>query len=184
MTAHSKYYINLPNQSFSYLKPNVNIEYLHDIQVHNWVELETTDYITDEAIRWLITMGFDIKTKIYLFCANHNIIGPIHSDLSNYAFNFVVSGYGTMEWVKPYNKPYTDEKVYSNRVSKYLRYVSHENDVLLDIWNGTQGMVQVFTPHRIVTHNEKRYTLSLRTHCKHIQSWDQAVQKLLSHMPD
>jgi hypothetical protein len=88
-----------------------------------------------------------------------------------------------MQWIKPHNKPYTDEKVYTNRVSKYMRFEAHNDDTILDNWNGTQGMVQVFTPHRIVTGDEKRYTLSLRTNCNHIQSWDQAVQKLLEHMP-
>jgi hypothetical protein len=183
MAVHSKYYINLPNQSFPYLKPNLNVEYLHDVQIHNWVELETNDYITDEALIWFTINGFDIKSKIYLFCANNNIIGPIHSDLTNYAFNFVLSGYGTMQWINPYNKPYITEKVYSNRITKYLTYVPHKNDVILDTWNGTQGMVQVFTPHRIITESKKRYTLSLRTHCKQIKSWDQAVQKLLENTP-
>lgn len=183
MTVSSKYYIDIPNLGFQFLQPNLNAtEYLPEVVTHNWVETQTNNFFTDEAISWFNHIGFDIKHTLYLFCANSQVIGPIHSDLTNYAFNFVVSGYGKMEWIKPHNKPYTDEKVYGNRVSKYLRFEPHNEDMVIDSWVGTQALVQVFTPHRIVTSHEKRYTVSLRTHGKKIQSWEQAVSNLQQYI--
>jgi len=183
MSNYSNYYIDLPKQNFLYVKPDINVSnYFKDVQIHSWIELETTDFITVEAILWFLKQGFDIKPKIYLFCAVQNIVGPIHSDLCTYAFNFVVSGYGKMEWINPYNDSYNATKQYKDRESQYLRFSPHENDIILDSWDGEQGLVDVYTPHRIKTKEVKRYCLSLRTHYRKIKSFDDAVQTLLKNM--
>jgi len=189
-----KYFLDIPNLGFEFIKPNlIYKDKLDDIITHGFLLEPTASFLTDKAIDWFNKSDFKIKDYIYLFAAGSNKTTHIHCDICYYSFNFILSGYGKMEWLQPYNEPYIDSKQVAQGfyepgtdtfapVRRYLRYVQHKNDIILDSWTGTNGFVNIKTPHRIVTGNERRYTVSLRTYFDKNIPWEQAVTSLQQHI--
>lgn len=167
-----KYYYPLPNIFSTFVKP---FDYQARIEQHNCsvVFFDTQEVLTDYAQCWFADHGFVLCDQHVFFEKPPNVIGPIHSDGiehdydgygNNYAFNWVVQGHGTMEWI--------DIASYRNRnltkvsvpVEVYFHtYQDIQNYEVIDSWSGNMALVNVKQPHRVNTTTEFRYCLSLRT---------------------
>ena len=130
---------------------------------HDWVLVNTRDWLNEKALSWFKSKNILIKPKSCLFVAPPTFDGTIHSDAPDCAaFNFVIEGHGKMEWISG---------IVGNKIerqhngSDYIIYKPDKFDVS-ETWTGSVGLVNIEIPHRIVSSDNYRYCLSVRTYHK------------------
>lgn len=129
---------------------------------HAWRWVDTAFFLTDFAKNWFHERGIILKVGAALFKADPHVVNGIHSDsqVNDIGFNFIMSGYGEMQWVDPIG---ADEVYVDDKGTNYPTYVNASEIKILDVWTGTAALVNIKIPHRISTlSNVPRVCLSLR----------------------
>jgi len=159
------YYKNLPRELLQFVKFIDAHNLLKGIYGHNWIIIPTTNFLTSEGIEWFTNKKIFLRNTVKVFKIEKNFKGPVHSDAYGpfdveYAFNFVISGQGEMQWV---DNIQGTQKISNTNNSLYTIYTDVKSLDIIDTWNGDLGIVRVNVPHRVVTTNEERYCVSVRT---------------------
>jgi len=156
-------YINLDLEFSDFIKPCLNLKEIKfpKFIAHDWIWVNTVDWITEFGIEWFKNKNIPIKSRAFLFVATPNCPGITHIDLpERAAFNFIIQGNGSMQWLSNLSDP-TSVRVHNG--STYPVYGNTKSCIIDDEWTGRIGLVKVDTPHRVVTTDSYRYCLSLRT---------------------
>jgi len=157
-------YINLPESFKNFIKiPDNLTEIVPDFEKFNWIRSDTDLYLTKEGQAWFASKNLVIRPSVALFSIRANDVGEPHIDNTDYAFNFVVHGYGQMQWVEVEG----DENsiFWSDDIGGRVAYTSYENIKninVIDTWEGTMALVKTGRCHRIVTSDSRRICLSIR----------------------
>ena len=164
-----KYYIDLPEKfrEFLIIPSNLN-EMIPIVQNrHELKQFPMSTFITLEGLQWFSDRNIVLKEKANLFRLGANSSGPIHSDtVVQFAFNFVLSGFGEMQWVTAdgETEQYSlDTK--SGNVVQFEKYKMHTvtNVKILERWTGEMALVNTLAYHCIKTTSSDRICLSIRT---------------------
>ena len=159
-------HLDLPVELFQFTKPIVLESLpLPKIVTHSWCSIPITDFLTEEGIKWFADRNLALRSTAFVFKIIKNFEGPIHIDSvgsvsAGFAFNFVISGYGSMQWV---NNIEGNENVSYNNDSKYIMYNNVKSFDVTDTWTGNAALVRIDVPHRIISFDEERYCVSIRT---------------------
>lgn len=174
-----KYFHNLPSEIVRLTNPFDHRSLGPNSGNHDWKVIWTSKFLTEEGINWFSDRGLFLREGAHLYKFPGNTEGPIHIDTTNpdqihYAVNFVVEGYGVMEWLTDiegdkygtdYNKKHFDQ------------YFSVKSFKVVESWNGTSALVRINTPHRVVG-NTDRYTVSLRFRPPSPKTFEEALDIL------
>ena len=158
-------YIPLPKEFAQLTKPIDYVNLLKNKIGHDWIYIPITDFLTDEGINFFASKKFVLNEKITLFKCVRGTVGPIHIDTivnsnNDYAFNFVLSGNGTMEWLSDIK----GKCLISNANNgHYLVYKDVESCNVTESWSGDLALVKINLPHRVVAFDTDRYCVSVRT---------------------
>jgi hypothetical protein len=162
------FYKNLPEESSEWLLP-LDIDKIissFDFKgCHDWIHLNTKDVLSVKGWTWFLNRKIYPSAICSLFLAYPNKLCPIHIDhkINDVAFNFVLRGYGEMQWLDVQADEYTaDIVIPSGASAKYTRFDNVKEISILESWQGDRGMVRIGTPHRIVTSDSPRVCLSFR----------------------
>jgi hypothetical protein len=151
-------YIELSSQLKQYLTiPNNLDELVPKSNSHYWTVQKLSLFLSDEGIRWFSDKGFALQGSAALFRAPANFDSPIHRD-EPFAFNFVLQGYGEMQWVEAEG----DLEVNTYEYYTYERYKTVSRVNILDKWTGDIALVKSSIFHRIHTMEVDRICLSVR----------------------
>ena len=156
------YYINLPEYVKNFTKVIPHKDLLKHVNGHDWCQILTKEFLTDDGIDWFLTKGIKLKSTALLFKIPGNFEGPIHSEnhaKNNFAFNFVIEGKGQMQWIE--NIQATTKPSTANNTN-YTVYTDINSFEIADVWEGDIGLVRIDIPHRVVSYLE-RYCVSIRT---------------------
>ena len=87
----------------------------------------------------------------------------MHTDQPfTWALNFVFEGHGELQWVDiDADYIFTKHAVMSGEIFRYKKYTTIRNISTKESWSGTSALIRVDLPHRIVTNNNHRISLSL-----------------------
>ena len=159
-----KYYYNLPDRFSSFFKtPNDIQRYLPKKTGHHWGMHSLLDFMNPLGIEWFSDHKIYLKSFVLLFNCTENYAGPVHLDGASYAVNHVLSGRGTMQWFgDEKKKEVTKYKLTTGESYTFPTYTDDENMELLDSWTGTNGVLKVNVPHRLVTTDSSRSCVSFR----------------------
>ena len=119
--------------------------------------------LTNEAKQWFNDKKIALYDDAVLFKLPKNYNGPSHVDKmdpSDCAFNFVVSGYGQMQWVTNLKAVEWDQC--KDNGTYYSRFLDIKSFDISEVWTGDAGLVKINIPHRIVTTDSERICLSVR----------------------
>jgi hypothetical protein len=158
-------HVQLPEELKSYIK-QIDYESLGPKESgHKWNYISIHDVLTVEGIRWFLSRKIFLRGDVHLFRLPKHSQGAIHIDgydvdSLDYAFNFVVSGYGEMQWI---DNIVGQEQVFDLDYSKYVAFNDVTSCNIVDTWDGDMALVRINVPHRIVTSDKDRYCISLRT---------------------
>ncbi len=167
---------DLPRELLQFTKPIDYQTLLKDKSGHDWIIIPTTDFLTKEGIYWFISRNIIIQKTLSLFKGVKNNQGPIHKDTRRFAFNFVLSGHGKMEWVSDIIG--TETVSYANNAN-FVKWIDVNDFNIIDTWCGDLGIVKIETPHRVVTTDVDRYCISIRVVPNlGVQSFEEAVKAI------
>jgi hypothetical protein len=176
-------YKDLPRHLLKFFKP-LDLKTLSKNIIttgHSWRNIHLNDVIDSEGLLWFRERNIFLRETVFLFKATKNIQGPFHIDNghSEFAINLVISGHGKMQWA---------DNIVGNRIdsilnnSKYVKYENVTDFKLTDTWEGDFGIVRILTPHRIVTSDEDRYCISIRSEPKMgINTFDESVTSIFNN---
>ena len=165
-------YLNLSETLFKFIKP-IELEDIEFTTRHDWVYKRTTDVMTTEGIDWFKQRGIKFYPTSNLFKIAKNCEGPIHDDGIDFAINFIIKGYGTMEWVNDLDATRLITRFHN---LDYIVYKDVKSFNVCDTWKGKLALVRVKSPHRIVTTDVDRYCLSIRSESP--KTFDEAYKLL------
>jgi hypothetical protein len=163
------FYKNLPIESSGWILPldidkilsDFNLKYSHD-----WIHLNTVDVLSTAGKLWFLKRNIHLEPTCSLFVAQPNTYSPIHVDhkINDSAFNFILKGYGEMQWIKMDADEYdTDIVIPSGATVHYTRFKNIRGMSALALWTGHAGLVKTNVPHRVVTMDSLRVCLSIRS---------------------
>lgn len=153
-------HIELPNEVWSFIKP---VDYTRILSVdegHDFTTVDLSDFMTNEGIIWFAKRELVLRPKAFLFKISPNYEGPIHTDIVEYAINYVLGGHGVMQWISDLE---ATKYTVNHAGVTYERFNNIKKFSVSDTWSGTSSIVRINTPHRIVTTETDRYCLSIRT---------------------
>jgi hypothetical protein len=132
---------------------------------HYFVRYPTFQALTAQGISWFKDNGFVLRNEVKVFKINSNCSGPIHIDAfdnlgTKFAFNFVYSGHGEMQWVDNIDGDLCmiDYKEEQFPIFKNIRSFN-----VVERWSGTSALVKTDSFHRVITTANNRYCISVRT---------------------
>ncbi len=148
----------------NFLKEFNHTNLIKNIPDHAFTYIPVDLALTQEGKQWFIDNNITLKKNAVVFTIPKNCEGGIHADMTKFekpdcAFNFVLSGYGEMQWIT--NLEATECVLNFNNAS-IVRYTDVIKFDISDVWTGNVSLVRINVPHRIVTTDSDRYCLSLR----------------------
>jgi hypothetical protein len=158
-------YIDLPRELKQYqIIPSNLDELIPKRSTHYWNTWDLSMFFTKEGLNWFSDRGIVLQSFGNLFRAPANFEAPIHTDVpSEFALNFVLEGYGEMQWVEAEGEKESKVFVTENGgVYPYTRYKSISKVDVLDKWTGDMALVRTTNFHRIKTMEVDRICLSVR----------------------
>ena len=153
-------YFDLPNHLLYFIKPINYVDLLKNKAGHDWNTIPTNRFLTTDGILWFLKRSLFLKSTALIFKADKNAEHTIHIDPVPFAFNFVLSGDGEMQWL---TNVVGEKIVNEHNGAKYRKYVNIHSYKVSDVWSGKLGLVRTDTVHRIVTKDTDRYCVSIRT---------------------
>ena len=160
------YYKELDENFLNYgIKPVDFTNVFHDDNPHELINMPVTDVFTSEGIKFFTDRNIKLRstTRVLRLVAGHE--GVIHLDSEYYdsAFNFIIAGDGTMEWVTmdgvgSYGA-YTQSDSGSGSYKRFDGYTTLDIDAS---WSGKCALVRINTPHRAIGGTSDRYCISVR----------------------
>ena len=166
------------------LKDNINVPELlipYNLNGHGWCEFDTNQIVSESGRFWFNHLGVDLSPKVALFKLDKFYTGPIHIDAvpQKFGFNFVMEGTGDMQWVNIEERSYE----YTSKTEKctstpFKRFNNTAPFTVIETWLGTDGLIRVDIPHRVIGGSEDRYTISIRPSGKCNYTFDDMVQIL------
>jgi len=160
----------------------VNIAEEHKLIKHRWVVVPTNDVVTDEGCEWFKKNNIPLSKYVAVFKLEKFYNGPIHVDAppQKFGFNFVVCGQGEMQWVDFDGEP--EETVWAINgwtSEKYHTFHNVTNVSVIESWSGTDGIVRVDVPHRVLGSDSDRYAVSVRPDWQQCNyTFDEVIQIL------
>jgi len=176
-------YLNLPSDLRNFLKEFNYIDLIKNVPDHAWTYISLDLVLTQEGKQWFIDKKITLAKYALVFKLPKNCEGAIHADVlkfekPNCAFNFVLSGHGEMQWVANIE---ATEHSHKHGSTNYIRYTNIVKFDILDTWSGTDGLVRVNVPHRIVTTDADRHCLSLRLEKDSLLNTFESISELLQN---
>jgi len=157
------YYKTLDDNFLDYGIQNINFSKLDfpSKSHHQWIVRPVEEIFTSAGLDFFKDKGINLRstTRIFKKFAN-NQLGPIHVDSlqqDDAAFNFVVGGTGSMEWVTV--------EGYKTSDFSLSRLASIKIDSKIEIhdsWSGLCALVRIGFPHRVLNGALDRYCISVR----------------------
>ena len=160
-----QYYKPLPEFINNFLiKPTDPISLVNGIAGHGWTMYNTEQFVTKQGQDWFKKNQIIVNPTSQYFICTANTVGPVHTDQSGWALNFIFEGHGEMQWVD-IDADYIINKhtVPSGETVAYKKYTTVRNMSIKESWSGTSALVRVNIPHRIITNNIHRICISLRS---------------------
>jgi hypothetical protein len=178
------HYKDLPRELLQFTKP-IDYETLLKYKFgHDWTYIYVNDFLTEEGLLWFSSRNFFLRKDVQLFKIVKNYVGTFHSDsYSNdngieFAFNFVLSGQGTMQWA---DDIIGNKVIVKHNNTSYEKYHDAKDFKILDEWSGDLGIVKINAMHRVVNKNQHRYCASIRViPGLGIQTFDEAVAAIFN----
>ena len=166
----NNFYFDLPDIFRSFLNiPNDFENQIIDFQNHGYIFKKTTDLFNENCFDYFKERNLELTDETKVFSIPANCIAEPHTDTpTKFAFNFVVRGYGEMQWLNVQGKSIIiDRKVPTGQRSQYRKFIDIEKVEILETWKNDIGLVKVNGIHRIVTFDQRRICISLRLKLKH-----------------
>jgi hypothetical protein len=171
-------YKDLPKELRQFTK---SIDYetlLKDKSRHDWCNIPINDFLTNDGLSWFSARSIFIQPTALVFKIIKNHEGIIHLDNEQFAFNFVLSGHGKMQWV---DNIIGNEILANHNGAKYGKYTDVTACRIIDTWSGDLGIVRINIPHRVVTTDEERYCVSIRTiQGTGVKTFEEAIEAIYS----
>jgi hypothetical protein len=133
--------------------------------VHKFILYPTDRVLTAQGFSWFKEKGFTLRNKVKIFKILPNCSGPIHVDAfenlgTKFAFNFVCSGHGEMQWVDNIDG---DSYLINYNGECYPGIKNIRSFNIVERWPGASALVKTDSFHRVITTSEERYCISIRT---------------------
>jgi hypothetical protein len=138
---------------------------------HMWINHPIENIFTLDGLKFFTDRNISLRETTRIFKLKANFQSEIHIDSDYYdsAFNFVVEGNGTMQWIKVHNGA-EDQGGYTqsnNNAGSYKRFPTYDSIDVLDNWSGKCALVRISTPHRMIGGATDRYCISIRPKQEH-----------------
>jgi hypothetical protein len=152
-----------------------------NLKGHNWALFDPEELITNEGFEFFNNLGISLNKQIAIFKIEKDFTGSIHIDSAPhiFAFNFIMSGEGVIQWVNvdgdKFVSQYEDKYHTSN---PFLRWDTIGNIEIIDSTDFSDILVRVDVPHRVVGGKEDRYVISVRPKWPCPLSFEEIVTKL------
>jgi len=164
-------YIELPKFFKEFIKIPDNIETMVPKikDTGNFISVPLKTFVTETGLAWFKEHDVFLHPTPFLFDMPPNITSVPHID-SNYdptklvAINFVLRGYGEVQWVdvegdkEYFIFPDSD----TGSPSVYTTFKNIKNVTVTDVWTGGAAVIHIQDPHRIVTKEARRILLTMR----------------------
>ena len=159
-----QYYKPLPEFINNFIiKPKDPSDLIKGLSGHNFTSYNTEQFLTKQGQDWFKKHQISLTPTSRCFVCDANTAGAVHTDQPfTWALNFVFEGHGELQWVD-IDADYiiTKHAVLSGETFRYKKYTTIRNISTNESWSGTSALIRVDLPHRIVTNNSHRISLSL-----------------------
>jgi hypothetical protein len=151
------------------------------VRDHDFILYPTSQALTARGISWFKDNGFILRNKVKVFKIISNYSGPIHIDAfdnigTKFAFNFVYSGQGEMQWIDNIDG---ESYIIDNNQERYPGFKNIRSFDIVERWSGTSALVKTDSFHRVITTSNDRYCISVRTVSGSFpRTFEEAINKL------
>jgi hypothetical protein len=167
------YYKEISNDFLDYGIQKINFSKFFEgkYSLHTWVNHPIENIFTQHGLKFFMNRNILIRETTRIFKLKSKFESGIHIDSDYYdsAFNFVVEGDGTMQWVNVNNGlefqgSYTQS---NSKLGSYKNFPIYNSIDILDKWSGKCALVRISVPHRMLGGAIDRYCISVRPKQEH-----------------